>query len=132
MLCLLLVGCATTPSPTNADGRPTGGLRVGQEQTVPGTSAHVSFTLVDGDSRCPTDVTCVWAGNAVAVLGVRAESGPTNSYRLNTTLDPRQVQPAGQPFEIRLDSLRPLPHSGQAIQQSQYVAYLSILTRPPQ
>ncbi len=125
----LLLGCASVPTGSDADT--TVGLRVGEEQPVQGTSVSVSFTLVDGDSRCPTDVTCVWAGNAVTVLGVRSGSGPTSPYRLNTTLDPKKVQPAGQSFEIRLDSLQPSPKSGQPIPQSRYVAFLTILRRPP-
>src|SRR5262245_42353617 len=79
---LMLAACATVP--TSSDTTTTVALRVGEEQPVQGAGVSVSFALVDGDSRCPTDVTCVWAGNAVTVLGVRSGSGPTTPYRLNT------------------------------------------------
>lgn len=127
ILSLLLCGCATVPTGSDADTQVA--LHVGEEQPVHGAGVSLSFAQVDGDSRCPSDVTCVWAGNAIAVLGVRAGVGSPSPYRLNTTLDPRKVQPTGQQFEIRLDSLRPIPHSGQTIPQSQYVAYLTIVRR---
>jgi hypothetical protein len=38
---------------------------------------EVKFTGIATDSRCPSDVTCVWAGEVVARLAVRSDSKTT-------------------------------------------------------
>src|SRR5687768_17789148 len=38
-------------------------LKPGRTARVDGTAITVSFVGVPEDSRCPTDVQCVWAGN---------------------------------------------------------------------
>jgi len=110
-------------SPTQAEdpGRLT--LRMGAETAVAGTVTHIGLLQVENDSRCPIDAMCVWAGNAVAVLGIRAGTGPTVPYRLNTGLEPRTVDVMG--YRVRLDSLLPRPRAGQAIPQGDYVAYVT-------
>ena len=49
-------------------------LAPGQTATVSGTSVRLTFERVSEDSRCPTDVTCIWEGDAVVVLKVKAEA----------------------------------------------------------
>src|SRR6185312_15051394 len=39
-------------------------LKAGRQVTVKGTKLRIRFVAVENDSRCPSDVTCVWAGNA--------------------------------------------------------------------
>ena len=51
-------------------------------QLAPGQSAvlsdlEVQFAGIAADSRCPSDVTCVWAGEVVARLAVRHERKPS-------------------------------------------------------
>ena len=43
-------------------------LRAGQQVTVKGTKLRIRLIAVENDSRCPSDVTCVWAGNAAVQL----------------------------------------------------------------
>jgi hypothetical protein len=56
-------------------------------QLVPGQSAvfeteNLQVQLVSvADSRCPTDVTCLWAGEAVARLAIRSK-GQTAEHEL--------------------------------------------------
>src|SRR5918994_2753147 len=38
---------------------------------------EVQFVDIASDSRCPNDVTCVWAGEVVVRLRVRQEGRPT-------------------------------------------------------
>ena len=64
---LLLAACATTAMPAGA--LPEGPARIGQTVSVGGPT--VRPLAVIEDSRCPVNVTCVWAGRLVvrAVIG---------------------------------------------------------------
>lgn len=58
-------------------------LRVGQQAVVEGGRFKVRFVSVVNDSRCPADVTCVWAGNAEVLI--EAEAGRRRArLKLNT------------------------------------------------
>ncbi|MCW3847803.1 hypothetical protein OF829_11185 [Sphingomonas sp. LB-2] len=75
LLCLpfLLAACVTTG--TAAQTRPEGVARIGQTVRVGGPT--VRPIAVIEDSRCPSDVTCVWSGRLV----VRVEVGTGRGKR---------------------------------------------------
>jgi hypothetical protein len=85
-------------------------LTYGEEQSVGGSVLAVSFTRVVEDSRCPVDVVCVWAGNALVELGIRVGMGPTFPLQLNTTLEPRFSDWNG--IRVTLVELLPQPREG--------------------
>jgi hypothetical protein len=86
-------------------------LEVGESRTV--GSAVVHFAGVANDSRCPSDVTCVWAGNAEVQLVVSpaAGEGPSHQVLLNTGIDPRSGGALG--LTLTLLDLTPTPVSTQ-------------------
>ncbi|GAA3193578.1 hypothetical protein [Actinocorallia longicatena] len=80
---------------------------------------RLTFTKVENDSRCPTGVTCVWAGDATAVL-----STDDQSYELHVNGDPRSFTINGRTVELlRLD---PHPTQGTQIDPATYKATLKI------
>ncbi len=95
-------------------------LRVGQEARVGGTMLRIVFLGVDDDSRCPSDVMCVWAGNAAVRIGVTYGTGPTVAYVLNTGIDPRFADLAS--YRLTLTRLEPDPVSTSRIPAERYVA----------
>src|SRR5688572_4335096 len=125
-----LVGCSTTP------GEPTPGqtnaatvaigdtfsLRAGETAQVEGTQVQVAFKRVENDSRCPQDVTCVWAGDALVQLEVAVARTAWVPVPLHTTLEPRKAGQFGYTFE--LVGLSPQPTSSQAIPAGNYTASL--------
>ncbi len=127
----MVLGLAACGSPTQSipiDVRllppTTVTLRVGQEQSLGGI--RIGFSEVLTDSRCPVDVTCVWAGNAQLSLSVgpQAGDGPTYQLRLNTDLDPRSGTAIG--IRVTLLSLEPAPTAGGGIRASEYRAVLDV------
>jgi hypothetical protein len=50
-------------------------LPLGGTVRVEGTDLHVTFERVAQDSRCPRNVTCVWAGEATVELRLRDADG---------------------------------------------------------
>ena len=132
-LAVLLAACTTTSQPETGS-IPSTAIQVqqnrefelspGQEAHIQGTSILVRFHSVSNDSRCPTDVQCVWAGNAVVGLTLTQGEGPSSDASLNTTLDPKITKFGG--YTIKLVGLKPAPKSGNPISQSSYVATLEV------
>ena len=98
-------------------------LAVLQDARITGTSVTVRFLGVLNDSRCPSDVKCVWAGNAIARFNLSAPGQQALITSLNTTLDPKSVQYGG--LTLTLTGLKPVPKSGSAIPSTSYVAVLT-------
>jgi len=109
---------AASPSPVQIT------LRHGQERAVDGTVLRLSFLGVVGDSRCPNDVVCVWAGDGVAEIGVSAGEGPTVPLRLHTTLEPKFSDWNG--VRVTLLELSPAPRATQPIKAADYSVRLQV------
>ena len=128
-----LVACATPSQPGGAGGPATAiqvqtnrqfEIVIGQEARVEGTAIVLRFGGVANDSRCPSDVQCVWAGNAVVGLSLREGEGPATDAALNTTLDPKITKFGG--YTVKLVDLKPVPNTGKAISGGEYVATLEV------
>jgi hypothetical protein len=85
-------------------------LAYGEERSVGGSVLMVSFARVVEDSRCPVDVVCVWAGNALVELGIRMGMGPTFPLQMSTTLEPRFAD--WNDIRVTLLELLPQPRAG--------------------
>src|SRR5687767_1852262 len=102
---LLAVACKN-----NSPSAPTGPLDLravlapGNSALVPG--AAVRFEGVFGDSRCPGDAICVWAGDATVRFVVVTSGDPAASYDLHT-VDLKPVR--HRDLTIVLESLAPYP-----------------------
>lgn len=83
-------------------------LRLEGTARITGTQLSVRFEAVEQDSRCPVDVTCVWAGNALVRLRLQG-AGCDTLLRLNTGLEPRAGAGCAIPLELR--GLEPAPRS---------------------
>lgn len=123
LLLLALTGCATTPAepggPPPMDGTVT--ARLGEEVRL-GTLRIRPIAVLE-DSRCPADVTCVWAGRIrvrVAVSGAgepvmelnQPVSVPGGRLALVSVAPPRWHSPppgvdpnAPRRFEFRLSGV---------------------------
>jgi hypothetical protein len=131
---LLIFGACAAPSHPGDPGNVTPGVLVqtgrefdiaaGQTVEVQGTPMTIRFSGVAEDSRCPVDVQCVWAGNAIVRLAISTSGGATTDATLNTTLDPKSTTTSG--YTIRLAGLKPVPRSGTTIPASSYLATLEV------
>jgi len=97
-------------------------LAVGQRVQVDGGAREVRFDGVPHDSRCPVDVQCITAGNAVARLRLACAGGDAQTVELNTTVGPKEATHAG--YTVRLVTLRPEQTSGLRITPGEYRAVL--------
>ena len=89
-------------------------------QTVQMTAENISVTFQEvlEDSRCPVDVTCIWAGLAKVSLQV-AVSGQERELRLSTS--PPENSAVFENYTFWLISVRPVPRSDQNIDSSAYL-----------
>ena len=115
-------GAAPAPSFDTEPLPATVVLRVGESHTF-GPSV-VQFSEVKGDSRCPVDVVCVWAGNAevALVVGPAVGEGPSQLIAINTLLEPLVGSARGLRF--RLIALAPEPRTTDT--QRAYVATIRV------
>jgi hypothetical protein len=131
-LCCLLIVLLTGFSSCNQDPQSlTGNLVMGDtlliryHQTLTNGTDGISVLLdsVLNDSRCPTDVVCIWAGNAEARFVIKRGVEETK-FNLNTTLRPRDTTING--YKITLLDLLPYPVSKHQIAPEEYYAHISV------
>lgn len=98
-------------------------VKIGETISVGGL--RLTFRSVEGDSRCPIDAICVWAGDAEIAL--RIEQGSQAAVAaLHTMLEPKKTEWNG--YTIALVSVSPARSSASSIDPKDYRAQL-IVTR---
>jgi len=113
---LIAASCADGDLPLSAAVRPhldaPFTLRIGQSAVFDEPAIVITFDTVPHESRCPRDVVCVWAGDAVARLtlhvGPPGGDGPDMTANLHVNGEPRST-PVGAYYELRLLALDPEP-----------------------
>ncbi|MCW5713946.1 MAG: hypothetical protein KIT43_05470 [Bauldia sp.] len=94
-----LPSAAETPPPVVASVGVPFVLRVGGEAIIGGVEVRVRFDRVTGDSRCPVDVMCVWAGVFSMALVVVDGAAPVETEVILDTLD-GEANAAGLSFTL--------------------------------
>ena len=106
---LLLVACGGAVSPSRQ-------IPLEQEITLaPGervgtAELRVTFDRVGADSRCPSDVRCIWEGDASVVLGVEMQGAAGCALELHTAATLQREGRCGA-HGVRLVRLVPEPVS---------------------
>lgn len=105
----LILGACARPSSAPLEASPGDSVEVavGESVAVRGSSARVLFVGAN-DSRCPSDVVCVTAGDAVIVLAFSGDAG-ARTDTIYLVRQPRSVNYAGYRFEAA--GLNPYPKS---------------------
>ena len=134
---LATMACMSASQPGTGTTPPSGSIQVGVGQDfdlaaghaakVSNTPITIIFRSIAADSRCPSDVQCVWAGDGAVKLGIQSTTSPSQETTLHTTLDPKTVDFSG--YRVRIVSLSPYPKSGSSIPAEKYVVTLHV-SRP--
>jgi hypothetical protein len=126
---LVVMACGPTLEPVEpvathqVQAGDTVALGFGESAVVDG-ELRLTFTAVEGDSRCPTDVTCVWAGDAHIELRATRSGTPAETIELHTGADPREAELAG--YRIRLLRVEPAAQQSGPPAENAYSVVLSI------
>ena len=129
---LTLAACSSARLPTEpvvySQSEAADSVRIRVGQTIVVGDIRVRFDAVEADSRCPSDVVCVWAGDAVASMTVERNcncESPAFALKLHTFLEPRSGVAYGSRVELR--SLLPYPTSTSTIKPDAYSAWVRIV-----
>jgi hypothetical protein len=90
---------------------------------IAGASMRVRFHGVLADSRCPADVNCITAGDAVVRIDVMPPGGGLSTYDLHTA-DGRPVRVGDTTIALR--ELSPYPFVSRPVAPSDYRARLRV------
>ncbi|HEX4936751.1 MAG TPA: hypothetical protein VFV33_26400 [Gemmatimonadaceae bacterium] len=103
-------------------------LAIGRDVRV--GDVWMTFGDVAGDSRCPTRVQCVWAGDANVQIAVHPGcykegcKAASILLSLHTHLEPKSGSGWGR--KVTLLSLTPYPDVPNGIDRSRYVAWVRV------
>ena len=96
-------------------------MKIGESITV--GELRLTFRSVEGDSRCPTDAVCVWAGDGEIALKI--EQGAKSAVAaLHTTLEPKKTEWDG--YTIALVSLAPERKANAPVSSADYRAEILV------
>jgi hypothetical protein len=84
---------------------------------------RLTFRSVEGDSRCPMDAICVWAGDAEIALRIE-QGGKAAVAALHTTLEPKKTEWNG--YTIQLVSVSPARRASVPVKTEEYRAELLV------
>lgn len=124
VLSLAIGGCTSSSQELKAQLDKEFSLQIGQTALLAGENARITFKEVITDSRCPTGVTCIWAGQ-VSCLTEVTKDGTTNELVLTL---PGSSDPATESFngyKVAFN-VTPYPEAGKQIAQDEYRLALTV------
>ena len=102
-------------------------LARGEVGVIDGSSIRLQFVNVTGESRCPSDVVCIQAGDAVVhIHGIDADGSA--DYELHAG-DASRAAETRRGLRVQLVDLQPYPVSTRPIAPDDYRATI-VVTRP--
>jgi hypothetical protein len=119
-LLLMLAFTELAQAKTQTENRVTVKVR---EQKAVNKQLSIKFVEMVGDSRCPADMRCVWAGNAKIKVELSGK-GKSQIVELNTGIKPQSVVYGG--YEIKVIALEPRIRTNVRINPDSYTATFSI------
>ena len=119
----VLSACATVEPTVAVQPGETFSLPVGKTVTINGSGTRIRFRELREDSRCPTDVTCVWAGDAKIELIISRNGSPEDTKLIS--LNPPNNTVTSGDLQIRFVGLTPVPRQSDKSPR-EYVAQLVV------
>jgi hypothetical protein len=109
-------------------------LHVGDVATFDGGALQVALVQVEEDSRCPSNVMCVWQGRAVVRLHATVDG--VDRGEVTASLDPGSqrspdLDAVVDRYVISLTDLQPYPQTGQSQPIDQRVATMHVRVSTP-
>lgn len=99
-------------------------IKVGEQVVIKEAGLKISFSAVVEDSRCPTGVNCIWAGNGKINIKVSKTGKKAAAVQLNTGAEPQHLS-YGE-YDIKLVGLNPYPKQDAPVKRGDYVATLIV------
>lgn len=130
---ILILGCSesknTLPEPeTNPTHKLDAQIRlmINQNLTIESEGLSVKLLKITEDSRCPSDVTCIWAGQVGVLIDVSQNGKDLGNINLILGPDKKLAEKKINGYLIRLVEVSPFPISTKKIETSDYVITITI------
>ena len=104
-------------------------LAIGQQATISGQDMEIKFKDVTGDSRCPSDVVCIHAGEVTCAVEIKKAGSSTQMTLTQPGLYSEYTKTTFQDYELAF-KVTPYPTSGTSINKTEYRLYLIISKLP--
>jgi hypothetical protein len=102
-------------------------LATGEEKVIEAEGLTVEFVEVAGDSRCPSDVDCFWAGEVTVVIAVYKNGQSLGEFELTLGVSPDEAAVTDvDGYTIQLLEVTPYPISTETIASSDYQISLTV------
>jgi len=107
-------------------------LGINGQATLEQSDLSLHFINVTEDSRCPSDVVCVWAGQVSVLIEIKSLEGAAKGNFTLTSMagsgekDSVTIEAGGKSYEIKLQGVQPYPVSTKPIKSTDYVITLMV------
>ena len=119
ILILPLASCGNTPAKVYADLGEEFSLSIGQTASINGQALQITFEDVIEDSRCPSDVTCIWAGRVSCIIKIVQDSSPYRMVLTEPGLTDQYTSVTYKEYQLAFHVI-PYPEAGQSIPKGDY------------
>ncbi|OYD91885.1 hypothetical protein CDG76_24875 [Nostoc sp. 'Peltigera membranacea cyanobiont' 210A] len=105
-------------------------LKYGKTAYLPTENIEIKFSKVIQDSRCPSDVTCIWQGQVIIGLDI-IKNGKQVSTLMLTLVPGRDALPIQflDKYSVTLIGVSPYPNSKKTIVLKDYIAKI-VVSKP--
>ncbi|PHM10191.1 hypothetical protein [Nostoc sp. 'Peltigera malacea cyanobiont' DB3992] len=105
-------------------------LKYGKTAYLPTENIEIKFSKVIQDSRCPSDVTCIWQGQVIIGLDI-IKNGKQVSTLMLTLVPGRDALPIQflDKYSVTLIGVSPYPNSKKTIALKDYIAKI-VVSKP--
>jgi hypothetical protein len=98
-------------------------LHIGESVIIKGHEIELKFVDVLEDSRCPSDVQCIWEGTVSLRINIQYESQDLGNFALNAS-NLHKVSFMG--YYVKFKELKPYPVSTENIPKTSYRATFKV------
>jgi hypothetical protein len=124
-----LAGCGSDQSTPRPAGVALGSefqLRAGESAAMTAENLQITFVKVTEDSRCPSNVQCIWAGQAKVVLTAVAAGMPRDIELTLGGGSPSAASASFGAYTVELRNLEPYPDATRQIKPGDTIATLLV------
>ena len=129
VLCLVGPVVSCDEEPVGPEPGESFTLSVGERIPLDAVSVGLRFIEVTTDSRCPTQVRCMWAGDGAVLLEIAPPLGDVTETTVHTNPESGPRSTALGRYELVLLQLDPYPETPGVIPPEDYRAELVLYER---
>jgi len=122
-----LSGCSNQPAGLSAELDQGIILEPGQTVVLPNESLSIRFVEVISDSRCPTGVQCIWAGEVTSLIEIDYQDQKKNMVLKQPGSSAGEDQFVN--FQLSF-TVEPYPEAGSEIKADDYRLHITISREP--